>query len=192
MRVLLLFGSFNPIHNGHIALAQELLRRDAECQVWFVISPQNPLKESSILIDAEHRLQMARLAVEQSQYADRMTVCDIEFSMPVPSYTIDTLDELLRCYPDDEFCLVIGADNVDTLDSWRCADRLMNNYKILVYPREGFEPTRFLDKVQLLSNMPFFDYSSTEIRDTIRCDATIDNMICSKVKEYIKANKLWT
>lgn len=191
MRVLLLFGSFNPIHNGHMALAEELLRRDLGSQVWFVVSPQNPLKASSILIDAEHRLKMAHLAVEQSQYADKMIVCDIEFSMPVPSYTIDTLDELSKRYADDEFCLVIGGDNVDTLDSWRCVDRLLNDYKILVYPRPYFEPTRFLDKVHILSDMPVFDYSSTEIRDALRGDIAIDDMICSRVKEYIKTNKLW-
>lgn len=191
MRVLLLFGSFNPIHNGHMALAEELLSRGLGSQVWFVVSPQNPLKESSILIDAEHRLRMARLAVEQSQYADRMRICDIEFSMPVPSYTIDTLDELSKRYADYEFCLIIGGDNVDGLDGWRDYERLLNDYKVLVYPRPDFVPTRFLDKVHILSDMPVFDYSSTEIRDALRGNVAIDDMICSRVKEYIKTNKLW-
>lgn len=191
MRVLLLFGSFNPIHNGHMALAEELLSRGLGSQVWFVVSPQNPCKCSSMLIGVEHRLKMVRLAVEQSQYADRMNVCDVELSMPIPSYTIDTLDELSRRYHDDEFCLVVGADNVDGIGRWRCGERLLSEYKIFAYPRPGFEPTRFWDKVQMLEQMPLFDYSSTEIRDALKSDAAVDNMICNGVEEYIKTNKLW-
>lgn len=131
---ILYCGSFNPIHKGHIVLAEEVLNRYPQCNLWMVVSPQNPLKRFTDLAPEEHRLQMARIAVQHSACADRIQVCDIEFHLPKPSATIHTLHALTNTYPKQKFALLIGSDNAQCFDRWIAHNEIVADYPILVYP----------------------------------------------------------
>lgn len=187
-RVVLYFGSFNPIHKGHVAVAERVLERGLCDEVWFVVSPQNPLKPKAELIDEHHRLNMVRLAAEASRYPDRMTVCDVEFDMPRPSYTIDTLEELGRRWPEVQFAMLVGTDIVGQIERWKRWEEIVSRYKIYVYPRRGYVgdgDARF----EALEGEPFEDCSSTEVRRAL-AEGDSD-MIAEPVKNYIKEHQLW-
>lgn len=173
MKVGLYFGSFNPVHIGHVNLADYLIDKELVDEVWFVISPCNPLKEQSALIDEYLRLDMLLLAIKNNP---QFKVCDIEFTMPIPSFTIDTLSELKNQYPDIDFELLIGSDNALVFDKWKSPEHILANYSVLVYPRRGFDFEEVAGKYpqMKLLNSPFFDVSSTEIRQAIaqKKDAT--------------------
>ena len=157
-------GSFNPVHIGHLALANWLCEYTELDEVWFLVSPQNPFKEKSGLIDDQLRFEWVRKAV--AGYP-RFKASDIEFGMPQPSYTIDTLTLLSERYPDREFYLIIGADNVANFHKWKAADRLISDFHILVYPREGYSsviPAAFQQSMKLV-NAPLFEVSSSFIRE---------------------------
>lgn len=187
-RVVLYFGSFNPIHKGHVAVAERVLERGLCDEVWFVVSPQNPLKPKAELIDEHHRLNMVRLAAEASRYPDRMKVCDVEFDMPRPSYTIDTLEELGRRWPEVQFAMLVGTDIVGQIERWKRWEEIVSRYKIYVYPRRGYVgdgDARF----EALEGEPFEDCSSTEVRRAL-AEGDSD-MIAAPVKNYIKEHQLW-
>lgn len=187
-RVVLYFGSFNPIHKGHVAVAERVLERGLCDEVWFVVSPQNPLKPKAELIDEHHRLNMVRLAAEASRYPDRMKVCDVEFDMPRPSYTIDTLEELGRRWPEVRFAMLVGTDIVGQIERWKRWEEIVSRYKIYVYPRRGYVgdgDARF----EALEGEPFEDCSSTEVRKAL-AEGDSD-MIAEPVKNYIKEHQLW-
>lgn len=187
-RVVLYFGSFNPIHKGHVAVAERVLERGLCDEVWFVVSPQNPLKPKAELIDEHHRLNMVRLAAEASRYPDRMKVCDVEFDMPRPSYTIDTLEELGRRWPEVQFAMLVGTDIVGQIERWKRWEEIVSRYKIYVYPRRGYVgdgDARF----EALEGEPFEDCSSTEVRRAL-AEGDSD-MIAEPVKNYIKEHQLW-
>lgn len=187
-RVVLYFGSFNPIHKGHVAVAERVLERGLCDEVWFVVSPQNPLKPKAELIDEHHRLNMVRLAAEVSRYPDRMKVCDVEFDMPRPSYTIDTLEELGRRWPEVQFAMLVGTDIVGQIERWKRWEEIVSRYKIYVYPRRGYVgdgDARF----EALEGEPFEDCSSTEVRRAL-AEGDSD-MIAEPVKNYIKEHQLW-
>lgn len=187
-RVVLYFGSFNPIHKGHVAVAERVLERGLCDEVWFVVSPQNPLKPKAELIDEHHRLNMVRLAAEASRYPNRMKVCDVEFDMPRPSYTIDTLEELGRRWPEVQFAMLVGTDIVGQIERWKRWEEIVSRYKIYVYPRRGYVgdgDARF----EALEGEPFEDCSSTEVRRAL-AEGDSD-MIAESVKNYIKEHQLW-
>lgn len=187
-RVVLYFGSFNPIHKGHVAVAERVLERGLCDEVWFVVSPQNPLKPKAELIDEHHRLNMVRLAAEASRYPDRMKVCDVEFDMPRPSYTIDTLEELGRRWQEVQFAMLVGTDIVGQIERWKRWEEIVSRYKIYVYPRRGYVgdgDARF----EALEGEPFEDCSSTEVRRAL-AEGDSD-MIAEPVKNYIKEHQLW-
>ncbi len=117
--VILYFGSFNPVHKGHMAVAEWILEQGLCNEVWFVVSPQNPLKRDGSLIGEEERLAMVRLAAAASRYSRRMRACDVEFSLPRPSYTVDTLSVLTERYPDTTFSLLVGSDIPGQITQWR-------------------------------------------------------------------------
>ena len=161
-------GSFNPIHTGHIALGQWLVRHHFVDELWFLVSPQNPLKPASGLLDDEARLRLARLAIGRKR---RLRVSDFEFHLPRPSYMVTTLEALRTAYPDRNFVLVIGADNWHRFPQWYKADEILNHHRLLVYPRPGFP----IDEAALpagvtLVHTPLIDLSSTQIRDAIATD----------------------
>lgn len=164
-------GSFNPIHNGHIALARQLKQREGLDEVWLMVSPQNPLKASSTdLLSDEVRMEMARKALEG---VEGIIACDYEMHLPKPSYTWNTLQALSRDYPEREFVLMIGGDNWQLFDKWYRAADIKANYQIVVYTRTP-------------GDEGFIDISSTEIRQRIREHRSIRRLVPPVVADIIK------
>jgi nicotinate (nicotinamide) nucleotide adenylyltransferase len=158
-------GSFNPIHIGHLALANYMCEFESLDEVWFVVSPHNPLKNSDDLLDDALRLSWVKTAIGSYE---RFLASDIEFSLPRPSFTFNTLQALEEQHPDREFVLIIGADNWLCFDQWRDYDRILAEYPVLIYPRKGFE----IDPLSLpadvmLSSAPQIEISSTFIRQSL-------------------------
>ena len=168
-------GSFNPIHNGHISLALQLKERAGLDEVWLMVSPQNPLKQSGDLLADDLRLHMARLAVEG---VEGITVSDYEMHLPRPSYTWNTLEALSTDYPERQFVLMIGGDNWAIFDRWYHADDIRRKYEIIVYTRTPGEPG-------------FIDLSSTAVRERIRQGRSIRSMVPRAVADYIKQHGLY-
>lgn len=187
-RIGLFFGSFNPIHNGHLMLAQYMLNFAPIDEVWFVVSPQNPFKQSAHLAPAEHRIAMAQAAVAS---ANSMHVSDIETTLPVPSYTICTLDALRLLYPDADFSIIMGADNLEGLHKWRDADRIMQNHRILVYPRHGHSTSVPPGCQCTVTDAPQIEISSTMLRGWIAQGLSIEHFVPSAVASYIQQHKLY-
>ena len=187
---MLYFGSFNPIHKGHVAIAEFVLDEKLADEVWFVVSPKNPLKNSDILIDECDRLEMVRLAIAGSRYPERLKASDIEFALPKPSYTIDTLRVLQQTYPGINFSLLFGSDITGQFHLWKEGKSILENFNVFVYPRSGYA-NHDLDNAQLLAGAPYFDYSSTEIRDALRDGREIREMLPPHVYDYIKKKRLW-
>ena len=189
-KIGLYFGSFNPIHIGHMAIAGYMTEFAGLDQVWFVVSPHNPLKKKETLLADHHRFHMVQLAIGDS---DRLKASDIEFKLPVPSYTIDTLTYLKEKYHKNEFCLVMGEDNLYTLHKWKNADNLVSRYPIYVYPRPDSVKPLSLLLDQLLSNSvihkvnaPLMDISGTFIRDGIKNRKDMSYFLPPAVWKYIK------
>ncbi len=173
-------GSFNPIHNGHISLARQLREIARLDEVWLMVSPQNPLKQSTDLLDDQTRFKMAQMAVEG---LEGIKASDYEMHLPKPSYTWNTLQALKQDYPDREFILMIGGDNWDLFDKWYHADDIRQNYQIIVYPRRGYKGG--------INNLDLIDISSTEIRQLIKAGKNIKQLVPPKVARFIIQNKLY-
>ncbi|HHV84687.1 MAG TPA: nicotinate-nucleotide adenylyltransferase [Petrimonas sp.] len=183
-------GSFNPIHIGHLILANYMLEFTYLDEVWFVVSPHNPLKETKNLLSNDIRLEMARLAVMDF---DDMIVSDVEFDMPEPSYTIDTLTKLKTENPRLEFTLLIGGDNWTKFYRWKDHERLVKEFKILIYPRRGEDvriDSEHTENVQLVE-APIVEISSTFIRESIRAGKDVRAFLPNRVYDYIVSNKLY-
>lgn len=175
MNVLLYFGSFNPIHKGHVGLAEYMLGRDDIDEVWLVLSPHNPLKEVSRLWDEQKRLALVNEACE---HHPGLKACTVEFGLPKPNYTVNTLRYLARQFPGHNFSLLIGADNYEIFDKWRDYGEILANYKIYVYPRTGYRRIRGrFEEMEWLMDAPLFDISSTEIRERIERGECVDDLI---------------
>ena len=179
----LFFGSFNPIHVGHLIIANTILQQEGVGEVWFVVSPQNPLKERSTLLADHHRLQMVRRAIEDNY---SLRACDIEMHLPVPSYTVVTLAALAEKYPGREFCLVMGSDNLATLHRWRNYEHILAGYRLLVYPRPGSErcPLASHPSVTMV-DVPMMDISSSYIRRQIGAGKDVRYLLTEPVYEYL-------
>lgn len=191
-RVLLYFGSFNPIHKGHIALAEYALERGYTDEVIFIVSPQNPHKQQSDLAPEFARYQMCCAACQSSRFPEQIKVSVVEFTLPRPSYTIDTLRYLSANFGDQMcFSILMGADNIENFDRWKEYKAILDNYPILVYPREGYSVEKFAECVTLLEGAPLFDFSATEVRRAVANSEPISDMVCPEVEQYIKDNKLW-
>lgn len=187
----LFFGSFNPIHLGHVQLADYIFDFSGVDEVWFIVSPKNPLKENNELIDERLRLKMIEIATADKEY---LQVSDIEFALPKPSYTITTLRTLTEKYPEDEFILLIGSDNMAIFDQWKEYQTILEEYSILVYPRKGYPYEDYEEKypeMQVLEEAPFFEISSTEIREMIKDNQDTSKWLNSDVYEFIKTNRLY-
>lgn len=181
-------GSFNPIHNGHIAIAKAMLSLGAIDEVWLMVSPQNPLKQAADLLDDSLRLDMTRRAVEG---IDGIEVSDYEFRLPRPSYMWNTLQHLSHDYPDREFCLLIGADNWLVFDRWYHADDIIAHYPIAIYPRSGYPiDTAKLPQTVKVFDTGLYDVSSTLVRQYINegkdITALIPNEITALAQQYYK------
>jgi nicotinate-nucleotide adenylyltransferase len=189
-KVGLYFGSFNPVHIGHMAIAGYMTEFAGLDQVWFVVSPHNPFKKKESLLADHHRLCMAQLAIGDN---GRLKASDIEFKLPVPSYTIDTLTYLKEKYQKNEFCLVMGEDNLYTLHKWKNAAELVNRYPIYAYPRPNTEKpsSPILTQILLAAdvhhiNAPLMEISGTFIRDGIKNGKDMSYFLPMSVWKYIK------
>jgi nicotinate-nucleotide adenylyltransferase len=161
-RVGLYFGSFNPVHDGHLAIADYMLNHVPIDEIWFVLSPQNPLKNPTELWSSEKRFELLKSAIDGKS---KMSICTIEWNMPTPSYSIDTLKKLSEIYPNAEFSIVMGADNLQNIEQWKSFEEILNIYKIFVYPRPDVLPNAYFEHPNVtIFNAPLMTISSSEIR----------------------------
>ena len=186
-RVAVFGGSFDPIHNGHLALAGEVVSRGLADEVWLMVTPQNPHKQDKILSDERLRIQMAQLAVEGM---DGVKACDFEFSLPRPSYTLTTLTALDEAFTDKEFCLLIGADNWEKFDRWYKGDEILSRYGIIVYPRGSEGEPPLPSGVRWLP-AKLYDISSTMVRAAVAAGNDITDLVPATVVRFINDNKMY-
>lgn len=185
----ILGGSFNPVHIGHMMLASYLVQFTSLDAVWLTLSPLNPLKATSLeLIPDIQRLKMLSIAARD---AAGIEVCDIELSMPRPSYTINTLDYLKRRYPRRRFKLIIGSDNWRIFDRWRDHERILRDYGVIVYPRPGYPVSDLYEEGMVYVDAPQFNMSSTFVRAAIAKGADMNFFLPDGVYDYIKQNNLY-
>lgn len=184
----LLGGSFNPVHCGHMMLAAYLTQWNIVDRVWLMLSPRNPLKNPLGLIPDTRRLAMLSIA---TRGVERVDTCDIELSMPLPSYTINTLDLLASRYPGRRFKLVIGSDNWQVFDQWRDWQRILDEYGVIVYPRPGYPVEGHVDGMETITPITV-NLSSTQVRDAIARGRDMSCFLPPGVYKYIVDNKLYT
>jgi nicotinate-nucleotide adenylyltransferase len=184
MKVGLYFGSFNPIHHGHLIIAQHMVQHTDLDQLWFVVSPQNPLKPSAGLLNEFHRLYLIQLAIEN---APGLKVTDIEFRLPRPSYTADTLTYLVEKYPQHSFSVIMGSDSFENLPRWKNYQHILQHYPIYVYKRPGHEITATYEGANVsVLKAPLLEISATHIRNTIKEGKSIRYLVPDKVAEEIE------
>ena len=189
MRIGLFFGSFNPIHTGHLVIANYMANYTDLQAVWLVISPHNPLKNKSSLVNMYDRSEMARLATKD---AERIKVSDVEFKLPQPSYTIDTLTHLQEKYPEHQFTLIMGADNLASLKKWKNYEVILRDYKIAVYPRPGYENSELASHPSVtITQTPVMEISSTFIRNAIKEGKSVQYFVPDEVIEFIDSKNLY-
>ncbi|SFQ65260.1 nicotinate (nicotinamide) nucleotide adenylyltransferase [Hymenobacter arizonensis] len=186
-RIGLLFGSFNPVHIGHLILAEHFATRTDLAEVWLVVSPHSPFKETANLLPDTERLQLVELALAGNP---RLRAEDIEFSLPRPSYTIATLDALRQRHPNHDFVLLMGADNLPGLPRWQESARLLSEVDIYVYPRPGTELPELtgFPRVQVVA-APLLDISATYIRESLRTGRSIRYLVPGAVEAVLIAEK---
>ena len=189
MKIGLYFGSFNPIHIGHLIIGEYVFNNTSVEQVWFILSPQNPLKNSSTLLNSYHRLHLLKLAVEDNPV---FQASDVEFKLPIPSYTIDTLTYLNEKYPQHQFVVIMGSDSFQNMKNWKNYELLLMNYEIIIYERPGFKASsELLAKHTLLQNAPLLEISATQIRNQLKVHKSIRYMLPDKVYQEIVNNKYY-
>lgn len=190
MKIGIFSGSFNPIHIGHMVLANFITEFTDIDEVWFLVTPQNPLKEDTFLLDEDIRFEMTKRAL--SNYS-KLKASDFEFSLPKPSYTVHTLEALAEAYPDNSFALIIGADNWESFDRWRDFEGILEQYRIYVYPRLGYRISiskKLKDSVEAL-NSPIIEISSTFIREGLNKGKDMQAFLPESVYLYIKERGLY-
>ena len=191
-RVALYFGSFNPIHKGHIALAEWVVEQGLCDELIFIVSPQNPFKEQEGLAPEFSRYEMCELACKASRYPEQIKVSAVEFVLEKPSYTINTLRYLRENFGSEmKFSILMGADNIENFDKWREYEEILRDYPLLVYPREGYSVEKFADKITFLENAPLFDFAATDIRKMIAEGVDFRYKLSTEVAHYITQNKLY-
>ena len=190
--IALYFGSFNPIHKGHIAVAEWVVEQKLCDELIFIVSPQNPLKSATELAPEFSRYEMCEMACASSRYPDKIKVSAVEFVLEKPSYTINTLRYLRENFGSEmEFSLLLGADNIENFDRWRNYEEILSGYRLLVYPREGYSVEKFADKITFLGDAPLFDYAATDIRKEITEGKNFTEKVAPAVAKYIIQNKLY-
>jgi nicotinate-nucleotide adenylyltransferase len=183
MKIGLLFGSFNPVHVGHMVIANYMLEFTDLDKLWFVVTPHNPLKKKASLLADHHRLELVNRAIGDNS---RMKASDIEFKLPRPSYTVNTLAYLKDKFPKNNFVLIMGTDNLVTLHKWKNYEVLLEQYEIYVYPRPGDKDLPFRDHPHVnITQAPLMDISSTFIRDAIKKKKDVRYFLPEEVAKYL-------
>lgn len=189
MKVGLFFGSFNPVHVGHLMIAQYMVEYTELDEVWLVVSPQNPLKEKSNLVNVYDRLEMCKLAVGDHS---KIRVSDIELKLPQPSYTTTTLSYLYERYPEHQFALIMGEDNLNSLPRWKNYEVILKDYQIYVYPRAKEVVSPLLNHGSVhRTNAAIFEISSTFIREALKARKDIQFFVPELVIEFMEAKQLY-
>jgi nicotinate-nucleotide adenylyltransferase len=188
MKVGLYFGSFNPIHVGHLVIANHILNESDLDKIWFIVSPLNPFKESGDLLNEYDRLHLVQKAIEADL---RLRASDIEFALPKPSYTVHTLAYLTDKYPDHQFSIIMGSDGFQNLDKWKNPETIVDNYQIIIYRRPGFEIDNKLNANIQVMNAPLLEISSTHIRNLIKDGKSIKYLVPPSVEDEILASRLY-
>ena len=188
-QVGLFFGSFNPIHLGHLVLADAMLDEASLDEVWFVVSPQNPFKKQASLAHEFDRIDLVEAAIAEHY---QLKASDVEFSMPKPSYTSDTLAYLINKHPDHSFKLIIGEDNLSHFHKWKNYEFILEHFGLLVYPRPKAKKTELADHPQVkMVDAPMLDISATYIRDRIKNNKSVKYLVPEIVLDRIRAKKLY-
>jgi nicotinate-nucleotide adenylyltransferase len=185
MQIGLYFGSFNPIHHGHLIIANFIANQTDIQQVWFVVSPQNPLKTSNVLLNEYHRLHLVRLAIEDDS---QLRVSDVEFKLPTPSYTIDTVSYLKEKFPENTFSIILGSDSYKNLPKWKNFGKLVKENKLVVYKRPNFDVPQQPGTNITIIQAPLLEISATYIRNNIKEGKSIRYLVPEKVREEIERN----
>ena len=188
MPIGLYFGSFNPVHIGHLIIANHVLNETGVKKIWFVLSPQNPFKPSTTLLNEYDRLHLLQKAIDGDP---RMKAVDIEFSLPKPSYTAITLNYLAEKYPGEEFQVLMGSDSFQNLPKWRNAAYILKNYAILVYQRPGFDAKNTLGANVTILEAPLLEISATYIRKMVQAGKSIRYLVPPAIEEEIQANRFF-
>lgn len=190
MHIGLFFGSFNPVHIGHLALANYMLSFTDMDQVWLVVSPHNPLKNKQSLINQNDRLHLINLALD---FHPKIKASNVEFNLPQPSYTINTLAHLKEKHPEHQFSLIMGQDNLQTFDKWKNYGEILKRYHIYVYPRAGSSASQFDEHPHVhFTKAPIIEISSTFIRNALKEKKNIQFFLHPKVWEYIEGSGLYS
>lgn len=190
MKIGLFFGSFNPVHTGHLLIANYFVQFTHLDKIWFIVSPQNPFKANDTLLDERTRLEMLKLAINSDE---RFNASDFEFNLTRPSYTVNTLAELQKTHPNDTFIPIIGGDNLQSFHLWKDYETIMANHEIYVYRRAGFHENPLLanhPKIKIFE-VPLLNISSTYIREMLQAEKSVKYLVPEKVEKYIKEHKLY-
>ena len=188
MTIGLYFGSFNPIHIGHLIIANHILNETTLQKIWFVVSPQNPFKPSATLLNEYDRLHLVQKAVEQD---DRLKAVDIEFNLPKPSYTVETLAYLKEKFPAHTFHIIMGSDSFQNLPNWKNANVIAANYPIIVYERPQFEVRNTLNADIQVMKAPLLEISATYIRNLIKAGKSIKYLVPQSIEEELSTNTFY-
>lgn len=184
------FGSFNPVHVGHMIIANYMATRGGLSEVWLVVSPHNPLKPKSTLANDYDRLHLVQLAIGDNP---RLRASDIEFGLPKPSYTIDTLTYMNEKFPGKKFVLIMGSDNLATIHKWKNYELILRDYSIYIYQRPGYEapPLEDFPRVRLFDDVPLIRISASYIRERLREGQSTQYLVPDKVFEYLEKTNLY-
>ncbi|MCB9321751.1 MAG: nicotinate-nucleotide adenylyltransferase [Lewinellaceae bacterium] len=189
MKVGLFFGSFNPVHTGHMIIAHYMAEYTDLEQVWIIVSPQNPFKKKDTLANDYDRLHLVHLAIGDHLH---LRASNIEFNLPKPSYTIDTLTYLHEKYPEHEFCLIMGGDNLASLPKWKNYEQILNHHDIYVYSRPNIDPGPLVSHPRVtMAEAPLLDISASFIRHCIRAGKSVQYMVPDAVYAYLKDTNLY-
>jgi len=188
MHIGLYFGSFNPIHTGHLIVANHVIQYTDVNKIWFVVSPHNPLKDSHSLLNEYHRLHLVNLAIEDNP---KFRGSNIEFQLPKPSYTIDTLTYLTEKFPLEKFSVIMGADSFQNIHRWKNFEQLVSRFSFIVYNRPGYDVADTFGANVIFLDAPLLQISSTFIRKQVRDKKSIKYLVPDVVADYILANKYY-